>query len=102
MSYLQVCGRRSPLCAKSLFHACLFAKGNSKTSKLIFTLFLSGEAEILGGQFDYISVTPPYEAVNFPELMEQLSTSPLVKEDTCIVSNTYTFHDDEHLHINKS
>jgi len=42
-------------------------------------------AEILGGQFDYISVTPPYEAVNFPELMEQLSTSPLVKEDTCIV-----------------
>lgn len=43
--------------------------------------------EILGGKFDYISVTPPYEAVEFATLMQQLSTSPLVKEETCIVSS---------------
>lgn len=42
-------------------------------------------AGILGGQFDYISVTPPYEAVVFSTLMQQLSVSPLLKDDTCIV-----------------
>lgn len=42
-------------------------------------------AGLLGGQFDYISVTPPYEAVVFSKLMQQISDSPLVKEDTCIV-----------------
>lgn len=43
---------------------------------------------ILGGKFDYISVTPPYEAVVFSTLMQQLSESPLLKDDTCIVSIT--------------
>jgi 16S rRNA (guanine(966)-N(2))-methyltransferase RsmD len=42
-------------------------------------------AGILGGKFDYISVTPPYEAVVFSTLMQQLSRSPLLKHDTCIV-----------------
>lgn len=42
-------------------------------------------AGILGGKFDYISVTPPYEAVVFSTLMQQLSESPLLKDDTCIV-----------------
>lgn len=42
-------------------------------------------------------VAPPYEAASFPELMEQLSRSPLVKEDICIVRNTNDFQNDEHL-----
>jgi hypothetical protein len=43
-------------------------------------------AELLGGKFDYISVTPPYESVDFVALMKQLSVSPLLGEQTCIVS----------------
>ncbi|XP_002977141.2 uncharacterized protein LOC9639054 [Selaginella moellendorffii] len=35
--------------------------------------------------FDYISVTPPYEAVHYPTLMEQLSTSPLVGDYTYVI-----------------
>jgi 16S rRNA G966 N2-methylase RsmD len=42
-------------------------------------------AELLGGKFDYISVTPPYESVDFVALMKQLSVSPLLGEQTCIV-----------------
>jgi hypothetical protein len=42
-------------------------------------------AELLGGKFDYISVTP-YELVDFVALMKQLSVSPFFGEQTCIVS----------------
>jgi 16S rRNA (guanine(966)-N(2))-methyltransferase RsmD len=42
-------------------------------------------SELLGGKFDYISVTPPYESVDFVALMKQLSVSPLLGEQTCIV-----------------
>lgn len=38
------------------------------------------------GPFAYISVTPPYTAVDYGVLMDQLSKSPLVGEDTFIVS----------------
>ncbi|XP_068655700.1 uncharacterized protein [Aristolochia californica] len=37
------------------------------------------------GPFDYISVTPPYTAVDYGVLMDQLSHSPFVGEDTFIV-----------------
>ncbi len=47
-------------------------------------------AELLGGKFDYISVTPPYESVDFVALMKQLSVSPLLGEQTCIVSISIT------------
>lgn len=35
--------------------------------------------------FDYISVTPPYEAVDYNELMGQLSTSSMLGKDTFVV-----------------
>lgn len=38
-----------------------------------------------GGTFDYVSVTPPYEAVVFSELMEQLGRSPFIAPETCII-----------------
>lgn len=43
------------------------------------------------GPFAYISVTPPYTAVDYGELMDQLSKSPLVGEDTFIVSCDFLF-----------
>jgi hypothetical protein len=42
-------------------------------------------ATFCGGPFDYISVTPPYEAVKYSELMDLLSKSPLISEDTYMV-----------------
>lgn len=41
--------------------------------------------EVLGGQFDFISVTPPYEKVSYEELMTALDRSPLIHEDTIVV-----------------
>ncbi|KAG0458409.1 hypothetical protein HPP92_023566 [Vanilla planifolia] len=40
------------------------------------------------GTFDYISVTPPYDVVNYSILMEQLSESPVVGEE-CFVLVEY-------------
>ncbi|KAF9618475.1 hypothetical protein IFM89_001876 [Coptis chinensis] len=37
------------------------------------------------GSFDYISVTPPYTAVDYSVLMGQISSSALVGEDSFIV-----------------
>lgn len=37
------------------------------------------------GAFDYISVTPPYEAVDYNNLMGQLATSSLLGKDTFMV-----------------
>lgn len=37
------------------------------------------------GEFSYISVTPPYEAVDYNTLMSQLSMSSLLGEDTFVV-----------------
>ncbi|MQL94144.1 hypothetical protein Taro_026802 [Colocasia esculenta] len=37
------------------------------------------------GSFDYISVTPPYTAVDYGILMEQLGRSPLVGKESFIV-----------------
>lgn len=39
-----------------------------------------------GGSFDYISVTPPYTEVDYGMLMGQISKSPLIGEDTFVVS----------------
>lgn len=36
--------------------------------------------------FDFVSVTPPYTAVDYGILMNQISKSPLVGDDTFIVS----------------
>ncbi|RWR77657.1 putative rRNA methyltransferase YlbH [Cinnamomum micranthum f. kanehirae] len=49
--------------------------------------FLANAEQFLGkaGPFAYISVTPPYTAVDYGVLMDQLSKSPLVGEDTFIV-----------------
>lgn len=44
-----------------------------------------------GGQFDYISVTPPYTQVDYGILMRQISDSGLVGEDTFIVSRYFLF-----------
>jgi 16S rRNA (guanine(966)-N(2))-methyltransferase RsmD len=40
---------------------------------------------ISGGAFDFISVTPPYEAVTYSSLMTTLATSPIVGKDTFII-----------------
>lgn len=37
------------------------------------------------GPFNYVSVTPPYTEVDYAVLMDQLSKSSLVGEDTFIV-----------------
>lgn len=42
-------------------------------------------AGVFGGPFDYVSVTPPYEAVSYTELMGQLSASPLLSENTFMI-----------------
>ncbi|CAK9207475.1 unnamed protein product [Sphagnum troendelagicum] len=62
-----------PLCCVVHYHAVYLQKGLS-----------SPAAELLGGKFDYISVTP-YESVDFLALVKQLSVSPLFAEQTCIV-----------------
>ena len=36
--------------------------------------------------FDFISVTPPYEAVDYAVLMDQLEKSSLIGKDTFVVS----------------
>lgn len=38
------------------------------------------------GPFDYISVTPPYTQVDYGILMDQISKSALIGEDSFIVS----------------
>lgn len=38
--------------------------------------------------FDYVSVTPPYTAVDYAILMAQLENSPVIGEDSFIVSFT--------------
>ena len=35
--------------------------------------------------FDYVSVTPPYEEVNYVELLGQLSSSSILGRDTFVV-----------------
>ncbi|KAG5527372.1 hypothetical protein RHGRI_028306 [Rhododendron griersonianum] len=49
--------------------------------------FLEGAARSVGkdGPFNYISVTPPYTEVDYAVLMDQVSKSSLVGEDTFIV-----------------
>lgn len=42
--------------------------------------------------FDYISVTPPYMEVDYAVLMDQISNSALVGEDTFIVSCFFYKH----------
>lgn len=41
--------------------------------------------------FDYISVTPPYTQVDYAVVMDQISNSALVRENTFIVSHGYLF-----------
>lgn len=49
--------------------------------------FLEQAAESVGkdGYFDYVSVTPPYTAVNYSTLLAQLEKSPLIGEDCFIL-----------------
>ncbi|KAL3723219.1 hypothetical protein ACJRO7_035406 [Eucalyptus globulus] len=49
--------------------------------------FLERAEQFVGkdGSFDYISVTPPYMQVDYGVLMDQLSKSPLVGEDSFVV-----------------
>ncbi|BBN06066.1 16S rRNA (guanine966-N2)-methyltransferase [Marchantia polymorpha subsp. ruderalis] len=42
-------------------------------------------ADYLGGGFDFVSVTPPYEAVSYTALMAQLAVSPLITDNTFMV-----------------
>jgi len=42
-------------------------------------------ANAFGGQFDFISVTPPYVLVSYPELMGLLDKCPLIKETTIVI-----------------
>ena len=39
----------------------------------------------MGGAFDFISVTPPYEKVSYEELMGLLDVSPLIHDNTLVV-----------------
>lgn len=41
------------------------------------------------GSFDYISITPPYTEVDYGVLMGQISKSPLIGDDTFIVSSDF-------------
>jgi len=54
-------------------------------SCLLLWVHCAGAARHVGGAFDFISVTPPYELVVYADLMEQLSRSPLLSETTCMV-----------------
>lgn len=67
----------SCLALKMLFTFC-------KTFSIFLILFclLSGK----DGAFDYISVTPPYMEVDYEVLMDQVSKSPAIGENTFIVS----------------
>ncbi|KAF6157303.1 hypothetical protein GIB67_004241 [Kingdonia uniflora] len=47
--------------------------------------FLERADKFIGGPFDYISVTPPYTAVDYSVLMDQISNSALIGENTFIV-----------------
>ncbi|KAI7996064.1 putative rRNA methyltransferase YlbH [Camellia lanceoleosa] len=47
--------------------------------------FLEQAERFVDGPFDYISVTPPYTAVDYGVLMDQVSKSSVVGEDTFIV-----------------
>lgn len=49
--------------------------------------FFSRSEQLVGksGPFDYVSVTPPYMAVDYCILMEQISKSAMVGEDTFVV-----------------
>ncbi|XP_031254832.1 uncharacterized protein LOC116112847 [Pistacia vera] len=49
--------------------------------------FIDRAKQFIGkdGAFDYISVTPPYTAVDYGVLMDQISKSALVGKDTFIV-----------------
>ncbi|KAG6544770.1 hypothetical protein Mapa_013796 [Marchantia paleacea] len=42
-------------------------------------------ADFLGGGFDFVSVTPPYEAVSYTALMAQLAVSPVITDNTFMV-----------------
>jgi 16S rRNA G966 N2-methylase RsmD len=39
----------------------------------------------VGGVFDFISVTPPYVKVSYPELMGLLDQSPLIGPETIVI-----------------
>ena len=39
----------------------------------------------VGGTFDYISVTPPYEAVTYSELLRQVEESTLISDRTWVI-----------------
>jgi hypothetical protein len=43
------------------------------------------------GTFDYISVTPPYEVVDYAVLMRLISESPFLGDDTFIVRSIFSF-----------
>lgn len=43
------------------------------------------------GTFDYISVTPPYMLVDYAVLMDQISNSSVVGQNTFIVSCAWIF-----------
>ncbi|KAJ8775006.1 hypothetical protein K2173_020010 [Erythroxylum novogranatense] len=49
--------------------------------------FLQQSEQLLGGDrvFDFISVTPPYTQVNYDILMDQISKSTVIGEDTFII-----------------
>ncbi|GMQ02429.1 hypothetical protein CsSME_00048659 [Camellia sinensis var. sinensis] len=47
--------------------------------------FLQQAERFVDGPFDYISVTPPYTEVDYGVLMDQVSKSSIVGEDTFIV-----------------
>lgn len=68
--------------------SCLFLEDviyflqNFQLFLIVFCL-LSGK----DGAFDYISVTPPYMEVDYEVLMDQVSKSPAIGENTFIVSS---------------
>ena len=65
-------------------HLCYLSM--SHNTEICF-LYVGGDAT-----FDYISVTPPYMKVDYGLLMQQLSDSSLIGEDTFIVSFGILFH----------
>lgn len=54
---------------------------------IVFLLLVAGK----DGAFDYISVTPPYMEVDYEVLMDQISKSAAIGENTFIVSSTLSF-----------
>ncbi|CAM8893847.1 unnamed protein product [Rhodiola kirilowii] len=55
--------------------------------------FLERAEQFIGqsGPFDYVSVTPPYTAVDYSILMDQVSKSAVIGEDTFIVSFKFLY-----------